>query len=272
MTNLIITYLFSKDLSPKGLIKDEFPIPLFFSMSCNGYRKKCWLKKQSNCHALCKTCNLTKQKERFNKVLSFDTHLRITAIKMYTQLEEHDSIISFDTNFDRLIRCLLEDKPFLKEYLNKHIQKFIYRMYTHSESEVCDVFCWALHSTNLNLPLPNSCLRCLSHTLRYSSDKYTKSLILRSIVVYYEDCPNTEKLIKKTYAENTLYEFGSAIIEEQGIHGVFGTFLDLIKGKDELISKLQLHPLLHKMILCDTSILKKSYTLSLQITNHLKRN
>jgi len=219
-------------------------------MSCNGYRKKCWLKKQSNCHALCNTCNLNKQKERFNKVLSLETK----AIKMYTQLQEHDSIISFDTNFDRLIRCLLEDKPFLKEYLNKHIQKFIYRIYTHSESDLCDVFCWALHSTDLDLPIPNSCLKCLSHTLRYSSDKYTKSLILRSIVVYYDDCPNIETIIKKTRDETTLYEFGSAIIEEQGIHGVFGTFLDLIKGKDELISKLQLHPLLHKMILSDTSL------------------
>jgi hypothetical protein len=224
-------------------------------MSCNGYKKKCWLNKQSNCHAMCNTCNLTKQKERFNKVLSQQTK----AIKMYTQLQEHDSIISFDTNFDRLIRCLLEDKPFLREYLKKHIQKFIYRMYTHSESDLCDVFCWALHSTDLDLPIPNSCLKCLSHTLRYSSDKYTKSLILRSLVVYYDDCPNTENLVKKSN-EKTLYEFGSAIIEQQGIDGVFGPFLNLIKGKDELISKLQLHPLLHSI--SDTNILKKElYTL-----------
>ena len=224
-------------------------------MSCNGYRKKCWLNKQSNCHALCSTCNLTKQKERFEQIL--DSHISI--IKNYTELQEHDSIISFDTNFDRLTRCLLEDKIALREYLKKHIQKFIYRIYTHSESDICDVVCWALHSTELDLPIPNSCLKCLSHTLRYSSDKYTKSLILRSLVVYYDDCPNIENLVKKSN-EKTLYEFGSAIIEQQGIHGVFGPFLELIKGKDELISKLQLHPLLHSLA-HNNALKKELYTL-----------
>ena len=232
--------------------KNESSAPYFFGMGCNGYKKKCWQKEKAG--ALCGTCEFTKQKEKFNAVLSQN----IALIKIYTNLEslslahgdkgsavDKGSIIARDTYFDRLVRRLLDDKAFLKDFLEKNKSRFEYRVYTHSESELCDVVCWALHTAKMDIPIPNACLKCLAHTLRYSSDKYTRSLILRSVIFSYNDGPKIQTIARRMKKESSLYEFGAAIIEQQGGNGVYETYMDVIQDKTQVVSALNEHPLLH---------------------------
>lgn len=217
-------------------------------MGCNGYKKKCWQKEKSD--SLCGTCEFAKQKEMFNAILSQN----IALVKIYTNLESltyranhssSDSILNRDIYFDRIVRRLLDDKVFLKEFLEKYKSRFDYRVYMHSESEMCDVVCWALHTGKMELPIPNSCLKCLAHTLRYSPDKYTKNLILRSVIFSYNDGPKIQTIARRMKKESSLYEFGLAIIEQQGSNGVYDTYINTIKDKTRVLTALHEHILLH---------------------------
>ena len=93
---------------------------------------------------------------------------------------------------------------------------------------------------------------CLAHTLRYTDDEYIRSLIFRSVVIKYADGPNVESMIRKA-KRISLFEFGAAILEKQGPHGVFEEYIRLlIRWKPEngdTITALYAHPVFHTLIL-----------------------
>ena len=94
---------------------------------------------------------------------------------------------------------------------------------------------------------------CLAHTLRYTDDEYLRSLIFRSVVIRYADGPNVESMIIKTKTRAALYEFGAALLEKQGPHGVFQEYIRLLvrwKPEDgDTVIALHAHPVFHKLIL-----------------------
>jgi len=129
------------------------------------------------------------------------------------------------------------------------LPQFHYRIYTHSKTNLCPVYNHLLRNSDIDTAIP-SCLRCLANTLKYSKDKYLQSLILKSVVLYYEEGPRLQSIIQKNLKNHDLiYEFGEAIIQFQGIFGVFDTYTRLIDI--ETAVKLQKHPLLHKLLLED---------------------
>jgi len=131
---------------------------------------------------------------------------------------------------------------------------FNYRIYTHNDTELCKVYSYHLRQhPELETPMPN-CLRCLAHALRYG-DKYVQSLILKSVVMSYDGI-NMHSIVKKA-SQEALYEFGLAIVEAQGIYGVFDTYINMLDVS--LAVKIQAHPLLHKLLLTDDVLKRRVY-------------
>jgi hypothetical protein len=69
------------------------------------------------------------------------------------------------------------------------------------------------------------------------------------VVVEYADGPNIPKMVQKS-RRDPIYEFGSAILEIQGPHGVFGEFLDIVDAaknpeRIEVVDALIRHPVNH---------------------------
>lgn len=155
-------------------------------------------------------------------------------------------------NFDNEAYILYTiNKKATLDFLSMNQNTFDYRIYTHNDTKLCPVYGYYLRNVDHCTPMP-SCLRCLANALRYSKDKYVQSLILKSVVFRYEDGPNMQSIIARAKNnQKNLYEFGLAIIEVQGIYGVFDTYLELINNI-QLAVKIQRHyPLLHKNLMED---------------------
>jgi hypothetical protein len=163
---------------------------------------------------------------------------------------EFKDIKQFDTYAYTLYK-----KNKVLDFLAKNQKLFDYRIYTHNETDLCPVYGYYLRNVDHCTPMP-SCLRCLAHALRYSKDKYAQSVILRSVVFLYEEGPKMQSIVAR--AKNTksaaLYEFGLAIIEVQGIYGVFDTYINMLDVS--LAVKIQQHPLLHKFLM-ESELLKR---------------
>lgn len=174
-----------------------------------------------------------------------------TTIFYTVSMVEFKDIKKFDTYAYALYK-----KNNVLDFLAKHQKLFDYRIYTHNETDLCPVYSYYLRNVDHCTPMP-SCLRCLTHALRYSKDKYVQSVILRSVVMY--EGPNMQSIIAR--AKNTksaaLYEFGLAIIEVQGIYGVFDTYINMIDIP--LAVKIQAHPLLHKLLMEDELLKRRVY-------------
>ena len=106
---------------------------------------------------------------------------------------------------------------------------------------------------------------CLAHTLRYTDDEYLRNLIFRSVVIRYADGPNVESMIRKA-KRTSLFEFGAAILEKQGAHGVFEEYIKLLirlnPDSADTVIALHSHPVFHKLILsinldCQECVLNK---------------
>ena len=212
-------------------------------MTCMGFRGKCWLPAKNG---FCSVCQLMKDKVALENLLSNSYDREITASYIYSKA--HERIINIQDNFDRIASFLKHDKPLLYDYISSNKALFSKRVYTHNDSHLCDVVC---HMTRQSpeIPVPGNCLRCLAHTLRYTDDQYLRSLILRSVVVEYADGPNIPKMVQKS-RRDPIYEFGSAILEIQGPHGVFGEFLDIVDAaknpeRIEVVDALIRHPVNH---------------------------
>lgn len=163
------------------------------------------------------------------------------------------------SNFDNHVYALYKiNKASTLDFLTKNQTTFDYRIYTHNETNLCPVYSYYLRHTDHCTPMP-SCLRCLAHALRYSKDKYDQSLILKSVVMRYEDGPRLQSIISRAKHTNSsaLYEFGLAIIEVQGIYGVFDTYIELLDIP--LAVKIQAHPLLHKLLMEDDLLKRRIY-------------
>ena len=166
----------------------------------------------------------------------------------------YESCARFD---DEAYSLYKENKASVLDFLSKNQTTFDYRIYTHNETNLCPVYGYYLRNTDHCTPMP-SCLRCLAHTLRYSKDKYVQGLILKSVVMRYEDGPNMQSIIARAKNNSkSLYEFGLAIIEAQGIYGVFDTYINLLDIP--LAVKIQAYPLLHKLLMEDELLKKRIY-------------
>ena len=176
-----------------------------------------------------------------------------TPIFYTVSMVEFKDIKKFDTYAYALYK-----KNKVLDFIAKHQTTFDYRIYTHNETDLCHVYGYYLRNVDHCTPMP-SCLRCLAHTLRYSKDKYVQSVILRSIVFLYEEGPNMQSIIAraKHTKSQALYEFGLAIVEVQGIYGVFDTYINTIDSP--LAVKIQAHPLLHKMLMEDEYLKRRVY-------------
>ena len=216
-------------------------------MTCMGFRGKCWLPAKNG---LCSVCQLMKDKVTLENLFANSYDREITASYIYSKA--HERIVNVQDNFDRIANFLKHDKALLHEYISSNKALFSKRVYTHNDSHLCDVVCHMIQKTP-EIPVPGNCLRCLAHTLRYSDDQYLRSLILRSVVVQYADSPNIPKMIQKS-RRDPIYEFGSAILEIQGAHGVFGEYLnrlDVARNPEriEVVQALLLHPSNHPLTL-----------------------
>jgi len=207
---------------------------------CKGYKKTCWLPSQG----LCGTCQMKKHTD-------------------HKELQKSPEWLKLGDNFDNYAYRLYSTKQAPSETLLTFLSNFQgifdYRIYAHNETKLCPVFSYYLRHSDLDMPMP-SCLRCLAHSLRYAKDKYVQSMILRSVVMRYEDGPNMQSIIKKARNANaaSLYEFGTAIVEVQGIYGVFDTYIELINNIS-LAVKIQSHPLLHKLLMQDELLKRRVY-------------
>ena len=160
-------------------------------------------------------------------------------------------------NFDNTAYTLYKSNKH-QEFLATFQDIFNYRIYTHNETNLCPVYSWYVRNSDCSV-IP-SCLRCLTHALRYSKDKYVQTLILKSVVIRYEDGPNMQSIVQraKNLRSSSLYEFGLAIIETQGIYGVFDTYIERINNI-QLAVRIQGHPLLHKLLLTDDILKMRVY-------------
>lgn len=166
----------------------------------------------------------------------------------------YESCARFD---DEAYSLYKENKASVLDFLSKHQNTFDYRIYTHNETNLCPVYGYYLRHVDHCTPMP-SCLRCLAHTLRYSKDKYVQGLILKSVVMRYEDGPNMQSIIARAKNNSkSLYEFGLAIIEAQGIYGVFDTYINLLDIP--LAVKIQGYPLLHSLLMEDELLKRRIY-------------
>ena len=217
------------------------PITSFYIVSmCKGYKKTCWLPNQKD---LCGTCQNAK-----------------LADSDFTTLERIPETLKFlRGNFDDIAYSLYSQRKH-QDFLTKFQDIFQYRIYTHNETKLCPVYGWYLRNSE-DSPIPN-CLRCLAHALRYAKDKYVQTTILRCVVMRYEDGPNMQSIVQRaTNARSpSLYEFGLAIIEAQGIYGVFDTYIERINNI-QLAVKIQAHPLLHKLLLTDEFLKRRVYNI-----------
>ena len=176
-----------------------------------------------------------------------------TPIFYTVSMVEFKDIKKFDNYAYSLYK---ENKASVLDFVTKHQPTFDYRIYTHNETNLCPVYGYYLRNTDHCTPMP-SCLRCLAHTLRYSKDKYVQSVILRSVVMRNEG-PNMQSIIARAKNNSkSLYEFGLAIIEAQGIYGVFDTYINLLDIP--LAVKIQAHPLLHKLLMEDELLKRRIY-------------
>ena len=221
-------------------------------MSCQGYLvKKCWFPPTKNA-ALCKSCQLIKDKESLNQILNNPYDRKITESYLYSR--GHASMIQVQDTFDTIANFLYRnDKQLLDQYICSNKALFSKRVYTHNDTQLCDVVGFILRKTP-EVPVPGCCLQCMAHTMRYTDDEYLINLILRAVVIRYADCPNIESMIRKTQGRIPLYEFGAAILEKQGASGVFEDYTKLLtKWKPDeahdVIGLLIIHPVLHKCIL-----------------------
>ena len=216
-------------------------------MTCMGFNGKCWLPAKNG---FCSVCQLMKDKVELENLLRSPYDREVVSSYMYSKA--HQRIIHTQDHFDRFASFLKHDKPLLYDYISSNKALFSKRVYTHNDSHLCDVVCHMMRQSP-EIPVPGNCLRCLAHTLRYSDDQYLRSLILRSVVIWYGDGPNIAKMIQKS-RRDPIYEFGSAILEIQGPHGVFGDFLDIVDAvknpeRIEVVDALIRHPVTHSITL-----------------------
>lgn len=200
---------------------------------CKGYKKTCWIPSKKD---LCGTCQNAKIAD--------------------SPLEREPETLKFlRGNFDNIAYKLYKSNKH-QEFLTKFNDVFQYRIYAHNETNLCPVYGWYLRNSE-DSPMPN-CLMCLAHALRYAKDKYVQSLILKSVVMLY-DGPNMKSIMARAkHAKSpALYEFGLAIIEVQGIYGVFDAYIDLLDIP--LAVKIQGHPILHKLLLTDDILKLRVY-------------
>jgi len=205
---------------------------------CKGYKKTCWIPSKGN---LCGTCENAKLADRD-----------------FTSLEKIQENLPFiRRNFDDIAYSLYSQRKH-QDFLTTFKDIFEYRIYTHNETKLCPVYSWYLRNSEES-PIPN-CLRCLAHALRYAKDKYVHAIILRAVVMRYEDAPNMQSIIQraKNTSSSSLYEFGTALIEVQGIYGVLDTYIERLNNL-QLTVKIQAHPLLHKLLLTDDILKRRVY-------------
>lgn len=219
-------------------------------MSCHGYLvSKCWFPPVKNA-SLCKSCQLIKDKDTLNTVLKGPYDRK--RMEQYLYSRGHETMVTIQDTFDTIANYLYRnDKDLLEKYIWSNKDLFSKRVYTHTDTQLCSIVSYMLRKKP-EIPLPGCCLMCLAHTLRYTDDEYLRSLIFRSVVVRYADGPSVESMIKKA-KRMSLFEFGAAILEKQGPHGVFNEYIKLLMrckpDSGDTIVALYAHPVFHKLTL-----------------------
>jgi hypothetical protein len=174
-------------------------------------------------------------------------------MEQYLYSRGHASMVTIQDTFDTIANYLYRnDKDLLEQYIWSNSSLFSKRVYAHNGTQLCPIVSYFLRKKP-DVPMPGCCLMCLAHTLRYTDDEYLRSLILRSVVIQYADGPKVESMIINTKTRAPLYEFGAAILETQGPHGVFEEYIRLLiqlKLEDaDTVIALHAHPVFHKLIL-----------------------
>jgi hypothetical protein len=180
-------------------------------------RNSCWLRQQSN--KTCRTCEKEVAMKNLTNILQ----------SPYTREGIADLLeLSKGPVAEKVLNHIYRnDKTYLKTLLtqSEEIRKeFFQRMAFHSDTELCSVVCWCLHQKIIGLlPYPAECMLCLANMLRYYEDKYASAVILRSVLYDYNEGIRMNKLIRKG---KHLEQFAWAIMEVQGMEGVYLTFLE----------------------------------------------
>ena len=195
-------------------------------------RNSCWLRQKSN--NPCATCEKEVAMKNLTNILQ----------SPYTRTGIADLLeLSKGPVADKVLRHIYKhDKPHLKTLLtqSEEIRKeFFQRMAFHSDTELCAVVCWCMHQKILDLlPYPSECMLCLAHMLRYYEDEYARAVILRNVAHDYNEGIRMNTLIRKG---KHLEEFAWAILEVQGMEGVYLNFINKTK-----YTPIRYHPFLDK--------------------------
>jgi len=218
-------------------------------------KNKCWFSPKKTD---CSPCQKNK-KDRIIEVLrgnSLENVIKILKDPTYDELVRRGDIL------DNLLKKIyILDKDYLEFYLYK-IQgtpaeaHLLSRIHTHSNTFLCPIVGWMIRRNLYDSSINISCLRCMSHLMRYANDREADSVIYSlQFDLYGPHHINIRAAVARNKANlPLLIDMGNAIIESDSNYLLVYYSEILRKSINpynyyEYTESMRQHPLLHRTIL-----------------------
>jgi hypothetical protein len=196
------------------------PRPTNRMPNCKAYNKpSCWLPRLPT-GELCATCNAAKCRDEFREFTS--KILEKSDGEIYEFYQIHKKFLSSPTHspLDTFLHSVWLRSPTMCERIVRDIKTgpvnpvLLLRVRNHARTSLCQVYSWALRKGLFDdLILPDRCLTCLAHTVRYGCDEKNRT-IGRMITWRTGELPallrNTRQMLE---GEARLLDFQNALIE-----------------------------------------------------------
>jgi hypothetical protein len=220
-------------------------------------KNNCWFSAKN---ASCSPCDKKKKQETIIEAL------RGKSLEALTKILKDPSYGELIRNTDMLDTLLKKIYILNKDYLEFCLYKIqgtateahlISRIHTHSNTLLCPVVSWMIRNGLYDSSINISCLRCMSHLIRYGTPKEADNVKYSiQFDLYGPHHINIRAAVSKNKANLPLLtDMGNAIIERGEMDYLLAQYSEIVRKNvnpydyHSYTESLREHPLLHNSIL-----------------------
>jgi hypothetical protein len=220
-------------------------------------KKNCWFSANKT---RCSPC------DRIEKQRTIIEALRGKSVEALTKIlkdPSYDELVRKNDILDNLLKKMyILNKDFLEFYLYKiqgtaNEAHLLSRIHTHSNTLLCPIVGWMIRNDLYDPSINISCLRCMSHLIRYGTPKEADNVKYSiQFDLYGPHHINIRAAVSRNKSNLPLLtDMGNAIIERGEMDYLLGQYSHIVRKNVNAYDyyayteTLRHHPLLHKSIL-----------------------
>lgn len=217
--------------------------------NCLAYKKpSCWLPRRQN-SSFCATCASVKERDELRAIIAAIPTLADETIYDYYIHTKHAFTPLTHSPLDTFLSAVYQKSlPLTRRILgdirtSSLASTFFHRVRSHTRTSLCAVYAWMLRQGLFpDVVLPQRCLSCLSHTVRYSCRE--RQQLIRRMIIYQIELP---QLVRATLTmlegRQRVLEFQTALIERDYPARMLDSFAVICGGQEFLAEERARHPL-----------------------------